>query len=326
MSLSIIIPVYNSSSTLSYCIDSVKDQISENDEIIIINDGSTDDSEKICLEYVNTYPNIKYFLKNNEGVSSARNLGILHASKEWIIFLDSDDKLGLNFLDNLKLQIKYDQYDWIMWSSTLFNKMDYLSHITFQDNVTNKDLFFNKYHIIPHLAMVWGKAYKNNIIKDYDITFHSNLDWGEDTIFNLDYFEFIFKDILTLSEEGYIYSDSGDGLSKKSLSFEYCLKLFILISNKLNSLAITDVSKVAVKHFYFAPLFHSIYAEKNYPLFKQVAVNFNKLKRIKDLGISNVMVSYFRSAIGIKKYFYIFLKFNQLRLFNLVYTIISKRW
>src|SRR5690606_36017952 len=126
MSFSIIIPVFNSSSKLNKCIDSVVMQLSDNDEVIIINDGSTDDSENICKEYVDKYTQIKYLYKQNGGVSSARNLGIQESSNDWVIFLDSDDELLYNLLKTLRDIIEVDDYDWIMWSSLVVNDIDNL--------------------------------------------------------------------------------------------------------------------------------------------------------------------------------------------------------
>lgn len=95
MKISVIIPSFNSEMTIIDSISSVVGQsISERIEILIINDGSTDNSNKIVSEYISKYTGkhqINLINKHNGGVSSARNLGIIHASGEWIAFLDADD-------------------------------------------------------------------------------------------------------------------------------------------------------------------------------------------------------------------------------------------
>ena len=74
MKYSVIIPVYNAARTLRRCLDSLVDQSFDDYELLLINDGSTDGSDAICREYANVYPCIRYFAKENGGVSSARNL------------------------------------------------------------------------------------------------------------------------------------------------------------------------------------------------------------------------------------------------------------
>ena len=93
MKFSIIIPAFNVESYIHECINSIINQeIDFNDyEIIIVDDGSTDNSANIAKEFVNNHPTVKYFYKNNGGLSSARNYGIKKASGDYIIFLDSDD-------------------------------------------------------------------------------------------------------------------------------------------------------------------------------------------------------------------------------------------
>lgn len=91
--LSVIVPVYNTGKYLRPCIESIVNQTYKNLEIILINDGSTDDSLSICREYAAGDPRIKVIDKENGGVSSARNCGIREAHGEWFSFIDSDDYL-----------------------------------------------------------------------------------------------------------------------------------------------------------------------------------------------------------------------------------------
>lgn len=98
MKYSVIIPVYNAARTLRRCLDSLVDQSFDDYELLLINDGSTDGSDAICREYANVYPCIRYFAKENGGVSSARNLGLEQAKGEYILFVDSDDWLSTETL------------------------------------------------------------------------------------------------------------------------------------------------------------------------------------------------------------------------------------
>ena len=98
--LSIIVPIYNTSQYLPECIDSILNQTYQNFEVILINNGSTDNSGEICDKYAETDSRIKVIHKKNGGQSSARNMGLDIASGEYITFVDSDDMLSLNTLSS----------------------------------------------------------------------------------------------------------------------------------------------------------------------------------------------------------------------------------
>ena len=92
--VTIVIPVFNQSHTINRCMDSILSAGNGlKKEIFLINDGSTDDSEEICLKYEKEYEGVKYFYQENKGVSAARNLGIKHATGKYIFYLDADDEL-----------------------------------------------------------------------------------------------------------------------------------------------------------------------------------------------------------------------------------------
>ena len=93
MFISVVVPVYNVSDYLHFAMDSLIKQTYQNFEVILVNDGSTDNSPQLCEEYAKRYENVSVFHKENGGLSDARNLGVSKASSEWILFLDPDDYL-----------------------------------------------------------------------------------------------------------------------------------------------------------------------------------------------------------------------------------------
>ena len=104
ISFSLIVPAYNVAAYLKDCLDSLVSLSGSNFEVIIANDGSTDNGEAICLEYAEKYPFIRYFYKENGGLSSARNFGINQAKGDYLWFIDSDD-----FLLNNDCLIKFSE-------------------------------------------------------------------------------------------------------------------------------------------------------------------------------------------------------------------------
>ena len=103
--VSVIIPVYNCEEYIGECIDSVAEQTYDNIEIIVVNDGSKDESENIIKDKKKRYRNILYYKQRNKGVSAARNLGINKAKGEYITFVDGDDLAGKYLVERLVNQI-----------------------------------------------------------------------------------------------------------------------------------------------------------------------------------------------------------------------------
>ena len=101
--ISIIVPVYNTEKYISNCIESILKQKEKDFELLLIDDGSKDQSGRICDTYATKDDRIKVIHKKNGGVSSARNLGIDHAKGEMIFFIDSDDTVGPDYLKNLEI-------------------------------------------------------------------------------------------------------------------------------------------------------------------------------------------------------------------------------
>lgn len=103
MKLSIIIPVYNTENYLKQCLDSCLNQkVSENEyEIVCIDDGSTDSSQKILNEYSEAHSNLHIYKQSNQGVSNARNQGIIFSKGDWLWFVDSDDYISENSVSEL---------------------------------------------------------------------------------------------------------------------------------------------------------------------------------------------------------------------------------
>lgn len=107
--VSVIVPVYNTEKYVEKCLDSLVKQTIKNElEIIIVNDGSTDNSEEVIKRYIQKQDNkkmIKYYVKENEGIAKARNFGIEKATSEYIMFVDSDDYVDTRLVEKLKLYI-----------------------------------------------------------------------------------------------------------------------------------------------------------------------------------------------------------------------------
>ena len=99
--ISIIVPIYNAEKTLSQTLNSIRNQSYNNFEVLLIDDGSSDGSSKICKLYVSLDNRFNYVYQHNKGVSSARNEGLKVANGDYVIFVDSDDTLPPRSLEHL---------------------------------------------------------------------------------------------------------------------------------------------------------------------------------------------------------------------------------
>ena len=177
--LSIIIPIFNSENYLSNCIDSICMQADRNIELILINDGSTDRSVKICKKYIKKFNFIKLInSKKNKGVSHARNIGIRSSLGEFICFVDSDDALLpgaiTNFLNYIK---KYSDYKlFVIRNFVLKKKIESLKY-DFSHLAPNEEK-----NSILHSTNCWNFIVKKEFLKLNNIYF-KNLKVTEDWVF-----------------------------------------------------------------------------------------------------------------------------------------------
>lgn len=109
--VSVVVPVYNISEHLGRCLESLASQTYEEIEVLLIDDGSTDESPKICLDYVERFDNFRYFRKENGGLSDARNFGIEKGRGEFVSLVDGDDYVASDFIELLVKAIDSDGVD-----------------------------------------------------------------------------------------------------------------------------------------------------------------------------------------------------------------------
>ena len=118
--ISIIIPIYNAENYLLRCVDSILEQSYQNLQIILVDDGSTDDSSSICDHYSEKDSRINVIHKRNEGVARARNCGTLHAKGAYIAFIDADDFVNKFYVETLLCVLKQENSDMVVCGMKTF--------------------------------------------------------------------------------------------------------------------------------------------------------------------------------------------------------------
>ena len=186
MLISIIVPVYNAENFLHICIESVVGQSYKEIELILIDDGSTDNSKTICEQHALTDKRVKVFSQKNQGPAAARNSGVRHAQGEYIFFLDADDFIDKNSLEILIEAASQYQPDLVMGNfSKLENDGQTIPQtVSFkigaepfarqlkklsQTDINNYLRHFLRYPSNHLISYCWARLYKSSIIKDNHI-------------------------------------------------------------------------------------------------------------------------------------------------------------
>lgn len=193
--LSFIVPVYNGERYLSRCVDSILDQTVADYEVILVNDGSTDNTESVCLKYADADGRIKYVSQSNQGVSAARNTGIMHARGQYVCFVDADDWVAPRLAERVmacfsKADIVYFGYEEGFDTTCVLSpgeedapfdgpsREDLISRCLCPTSAELQDRSIRA-------ATCWGKVYRRSFITDHRLHFPVGMINCEDAVFNL---------------------------------------------------------------------------------------------------------------------------------------------
>lgn len=196
--VSVIIPVYNVENYIEECVESVINQTLKEIEIIIVNDGTKDNSIKKIEKYLSN-PRVILINKENGGVSSARNTGLKIARGEYISFIDSDD-----FIEPTMLEKLYNEGEGMDIVFSNFARIDEFGNIEIEkNNFENLEIKEGSYFYNIELGYIWNKIYNHKFLKEYNIKFKENM-LMEDLLFSLKVFS-IAKKVKYLDKVYYYY-------------------------------------------------------------------------------------------------------------------------
>ena len=221
--VSIIVPIYNNVKYLDKCLDSILAQTYPNLEIILIDDGSTDDSGKIADIYAKKDKRIKVKHQKNAGQSAARNAGIKLASGEFISFVDSDDMITPDFISSLlqifsskvSLSVCGIHYKYLNKSSS---KDVYINSLPARNRQSKKAYILKLLAIDGRMYSSVNKLYRADVIKKHDLKFDETINFAEDTKFVLDYLKHATGEIAFVLEPSYIYNSGTENSTMKSVA------------------------------------------------------------------------------------------------------------
>jgi glycosyltransferase involved in cell wall biosynthesis len=244
--ISVIVPVFQAEKNLHRCIDSILAQTYSDFELILVDDGSLDNSGKICDDFASKDDRVFVVHKQNAGVSAARNTGLELAQGLYIAFVDSDDYVDARYLEKLI----HAEADLAICGSYIISesheKSIYLHTSKSDCEVTPNTIadWFDK----EYLKYVWGKLFCREIIINYALRFDSRISLGEDTVFAVQY-ALRCKHLAAIPDNLYYYVKYPSGTLTKQLTPN------IVISNDMRDSMLDTIFKesgIVSKTFYTA--------------------------------------------------------------------------
>ncbi len=219
---SVIIPVYNAEKTLRRCVDSLLGQDCADVEIILVNDGSQDNSGAICEEYAKDHRNVQYISQQNAGVSAARNAGLDASQGEFILFVDSDDYVADDLFSFLREILSLNQVDLLHFSHVSFKDGWIAEHRLTPQEYTGAEMEAALQRAIcdKSLNVPWAKVYRRDLIEENHIRFPLGISIAEDRLFNMEYALYV-QSYMTLDTVGYHLSlENENSLSRRKNDME----------------------------------------------------------------------------------------------------------
>lgn len=312
--ISVIVPVYNVEKYLEKCIKSIAGQTYSNLEILLIDDGSTDNSGALCDEYAKNDSRIRVIHKENGGLSDARNTGIVHSTGDYLVFVDSDDYVHSEFIEKLYNAMKKSDSD-----MSICNFSRVFDHDKINDNEVCVDEVITSRQAIQKLfekgsvyfIVAWNKLYKRKLFENVKFP-----------VGRINEDEFVAhrllgqcKKIACIQDSFYYYlqrSGSIMGNLKKS-NFDYCLNRADFMLDRMHYLKSLQMDYYAAKayletiYMYLAVFEKENSKNKNESVFKRKKMLKKEIR--KNIGISN--------CLGFKQKVKIFMIFISPKVYNI---------
>lgn len=230
--VSVIVPVYNVESAIRHCVDSIREQKEQNIEIILVNDGSKDNSLEVCRELASLDDRVRVIDQPNGGAGAARNAGLEVSQGQYIYFVDSDDWIEPNMLEELLRLIRSEGgFDVAICNYYIEDEMGKTTEIHafplpkdpyFSADVPRCVIELERLSVFPYL---WNRLYLKSIIDQFEVRFEPHFVTGQDLDFNLQYFSHVKRYAIT-NKALYHYLKQGSN----SLCARYKQNLYEMIS------------------------------------------------------------------------------------------------
>ena len=258
--VSIIVPVYNGEKSIERCLRSIQNQSYTNIEVIVVNDGSTDHTEKVIKKYVEEDARFHYIKKDNTGVSDSRNIGMASAKGEYFQFVDGDDWLVKRATEEFVRTAQL--YDCDMVISDFYRvcgrKIMVKGHIDMGPVITRTKFaeYMMKAPANFYYGVLWNKLFKADIIRKFSLVCDTDLDWCEDFRFNLEYLQYV-GNVGVIDRPLYYYVKTKGSLvdtqaGSLQLTIKTKRKLFDYYKELYQALDLYEENKLKIQMFYLS--------------------------------------------------------------------------
>lgn len=258
--VSIIVPVYNGEKSIERCLRSIQNQSYTNIEVIVVNDGSTDHTEKVIKKYVEEDARFHYIKKDNTGVSDSRNIGMASAKGEYFQFVDGDDWLVKQATEEFVRTAQ--PYDCDMVISDFYRvcgrKIMVKGHIDMGPVITRTKFaeYMMKAPANFYYGVLWNKFFKADIIRKFSLVCDTDLDWCEDFRFNLEYLQYV-GNVGVIDRPLYYYVKTKGSLvdtqaGSLQLTIKTKRKLFDYYKELYQALDLYEENKLKIQMFYLS--------------------------------------------------------------------------
>ncbi|HHV10176.1 MAG TPA: glycosyltransferase family 2 protein [Clostridiales bacterium] len=316
--VTVILPMYNAETFLPRCMESVLNQTYQNFILLIIDDGSTDESKGIINTYVQKDPRIRYVRKENEGVAIARNLGIeivqnTYSDSKYTYFIDADDCIALNMIETLVREAEesnaglvmcnfYYWYEYGTRKNKAFDRDERMGHMQYALRILKKPMSF-------YYGVLWNKLYRTKDI--CGIRFTTAVALGEDFIFNLKLIPGL-KRVSIISKPLYYYRKFGNpgALTARgrdlTQAFNNRLVMFAEYKQLYQDLGLYELNRNRILDYMVASIydlkfFEEVYFKENKEQVEQYREHLSRLK-IRESYLKEMPMAMFLLRSG---YYYI---------------------
>lgn len=310
LDVSVIVPIYNVERQLRRCLESLINQTNNNIEIILVNDGSTDNSGKIAKEYSEKYKQkIRYYEKENGGLSDARNYGVKKARGKYISFVDSDDYVNEKLYQHLKKYMEQ-KYDLIKFKITKVNEESQVI------DINNSPIFYNKngeeaYEILycndQMTDVAWAYVYEREFFVNYQFEYPKGMyheDFGLTSLVILQ-----AKKVASTDIDGYYYVQTEKSITRGNAKNAYkrnmdLFKHYDNMIEKIKKYDISEKSKDNIKIYYTNSIILAV-QNLNGKEKKKYIKEIRKRKIFKNIKIRNIKQLFKRILLNINVELYL---------------------
>lgn len=227
--LSIIVPIYNAEKFLKRCMDSIYAQTFKDYEIILVNDGSQDNSANICRSYCEKDERVRFIDKENGGAGSARNAGIEVARGQYLAFPDADDWFDPTMYEEMYKLAESGNYDVVFSGVNYFkqnedggveySRSDYCKNVSYHSRKECRENIMTFFPTTTIFDVPWNKIYKRQVVLDNNLIF-TNLRRCQDAVFNLDFYNCI-SSVVATDKAYYNYMENTLGDVQRKFPINY---------------------------------------------------------------------------------------------------------